>query len=77
MGVELPGWIPGAFAGAFRSVFAQIAMKNDMAFVPFMLEGVAGIRHLNLLDGLHPTADGYKIIAEKIWPVLAPLLIQR
>ncbi|WP_394800322.1 arylesterase [Mucilaginibacter daejeonensis] len=74
LGMELPGWIPGAFAGAFRSVFAQVAMKNDMAFVPFMLEGVAGIRHLNLPDGLHPTADGYKIIADRVWPVLATLL---
>jgi acyl-CoA thioesterase-1 len=45
-----------------------------MAFVPFFLEGVAGQAHLNLRDGLHPSAEGYKIIADKVWPVLRTLL---
>lgn len=74
LGMELPKWIPGAFAGAFRVVFKQVAQANQMTFVPFLLDGVAGIAHLNLRDGLHPTAAGYQIIANKIWPVLRPLL---
>lgn len=74
LGMELPQWIPGAFAGAFRAVFKQIAQANRMAFVPFLLDGVAGIAHLNLRDGLHPTAAGYQIIAGKVWPVIRPLL---
>lgn len=74
LGMELPQWIPGAFAGAFRAVFKQIAQANHMAFVPFLLEGVAGVAHLNLRDGLHPTAVGYQIIAGKVWPVIRPLL---
>jgi acyl-CoA thioesterase-1 len=45
-----------------------------MTFVPFYLEGVAGQRHLNLPDGLHPSAGGYRVIADKIWPVIKPLL---
>ena len=74
LGMELPQWIPGAFAGAFRAVFKQVVQANQMTFVPFLLDGVAGIAHLNLRDGLHPTAAGYQIIANKIWPVLRPLL---
>jgi len=74
LGMELPQWIPGAFAGAFRAVFKQIAQANRMAFVPFLLDGVAGIAHLNLRDGLHPTAAGYQIIAGKVWPVIRLLL---
>jgi acyl-CoA thioesterase-1 len=74
LGMELPGWIPGAFVAAFRTVFSQVAKDNQMAFVPFLLEGVAGIAHLNLRDGLHPTAAGYKIIADKVWPTIRPLL---
>jgi acyl-CoA thioesterase-1 len=74
LGMELPGWIPGNFAAAFRAVFSKVATANQMAFVPFLLDGVAGIAHLNLRDGLHPTAAGYKIIAEKVWPVVRPLL---
>lgn len=74
LGMELPQWIPGAFAGSFRAVFKQVAQNNQMAFVPFLLDGVAGIAHLNLRDGLHPTAAGYQIIANKVWPVIRPLL---
>lgn len=74
LGMELPQWIPGAFAGAFRAVFKQVAQANEMTFVPFLLDGVAGIAHLNLRDGLHPTAAGYQIIANKVWPIIHPLL---
>jgi acyl-CoA thioesterase-1 len=74
LGMELPGWVPGAFAASYRALFAQVAKANQMAFVPFMLDGVAGIAHLNLRDGLHPTAAGYQVIAGKVWPVIRPLL---
>lgn len=74
LGMELPGWIPGAFAASYRAIFAQVAQANQMAFVPFMLDGVAGVAHLNLRDGLHPTAAGYQVIAENVWPVIRPLL---
>ncbi|WP_345951915.1 arylesterase [Mucilaginibacter sp. PAMB04274] len=74
LGMELPGWIPGAFVAQFRAVFSQVAKSNNMAFLPFLLDGVAGVSHLNLRDGLHPTAQGYQIIADKVWPVIQPLL---
>jgi len=74
MGMELPPIIPSSIATEFRSLFRRIAAHNQMAFVPFFLEGVAGLRHLNLQDGVHPSAAGYRIIADKVWPVLQPLL---
>lgn len=74
LGMELPAWIPGTLVADFRRIFRQVAHDNNMALVPFMLDGVAGIRHLNLHDGIHPTAAGYRIIADKIWPVLKRLL---
>lgn len=74
MGMEIPAFIPGVFAAQFRAIFKQLANANDMAFVPFFLQGVAGIRHLNIRDGVHPSADGYKIIASSVWPVIRPLL---
>ena len=74
MGMEIPAFIPGAFAAEFRSIFRKLADKNQMAFVPFFLAGVAGQAHLNLQDGLHPSAEGYKIIAEKVWPVIEEML---
>ena len=74
MGMEIPAFIPGDFAAQFRAIFKQLANANTTALVPFFLQGVAGIRHLNMKDGVHPTAEGYKIIADKVWPVLKPLL---
>jgi len=74
MGMEIPPFIPSAPVAEFREIFRMLAQKYDMAFVPFYLEGVAGQKHLNLPDGLHPSAAGYKIIADRIWPVVKKLL---
>lgn len=74
MGMEIPAFIPGPFAAEFRAVFRKLAEANQMAFVPFYLEGVAGKPHLNLPDMLHPSAEGYRIMADNVWPVLQVLL---
>lgn len=74
MGMELPAFIPGAATTEFRAIYRKLADKYHMVLVPFYLEGVAGQQHLNLRDGLHPSAAGYRIIADKIWPVIKPLL---
>jgi acyl-CoA thioesterase-1 len=74
MGMQLPAFIPGGRVAEFRNIFNTLASTNDIALVPFFLEGVAGKRHLNLRDGLHPSAEGYKIMAGKVWPVIKSLL---
>ncbi len=74
LGMELPAWIPGVLVANFRRIFRQVAQHNGMSLVPFMLDGVAGQPHLNLHDGIHPTAAGYRIIADKIWPMLQKLI---
>jgi acyl-CoA thioesterase-1 len=74
MGMQLPAFIPGNQVAEFSKLFSTLAAENNIAFVPFFLEGVAGKHHLNLRDGLHPSAEGYKIIADKVWPVIKGLL---
>lgn len=74
LGMEIPAFIGGQHAAAFRSVFRKVATENNMAFMPFLLDGVAGLRDLNLNDGFHPSAKGYKIIADKVWEVIEPIL---
>ena len=73
MGMQIPA-IAALPASNFNSIFKKLAESHAMAFVPFYLEGVAGKAHLNIRDGVHPSAAGYKVIAEKIWPVIKPLL---
>jgi len=64
----------GAYVQGFGSIYADVAKKHDAVLVPFFLEGVAGVQRLNQPDGVHPTAEGQKIIAETVWRSLEPLL---
>ncbi|MDB5010213.1 MAG: arylesterase [Mucilaginibacter sp.] len=75
LGMEIPIFLRGDLAEEFRAIFRQLAAVNNMAFVPFMLSGVAGKKHLNLADRLHPSAEGYKIIADNVWPVIKSLVL--
>jgi acyl-CoA thioesterase I len=59
---------------AFSSLFAEVASRNNMAYIPFLLKDVAGIPHLNQWDRIHPTAAGQQIIARNVWDVLSALL---
>ena len=74
LGMELPLWVPGERTAEFRALYRQVAVDNEMTYLPFLLDGVAGIAHLNMHDGIHPLADGYKIIAKNVWPVLKQIL---
>ena len=74
LGMELPAWITAANAAQYRQLYSSIASRENVALLPFLLEGVAGQRSLNFPDGVHPNARGYEIIAEKVWPALQKLL---
>jgi acyl-CoA thioesterase-1 len=59
---------------AFHDVFPALAARHRVAFMPFLLDGVAGRPELNQPDGIHPTAEGARLIADRLWPFLQPLL---
>jgi len=73
-GMEVPPNMGDKYASDFRNMFKLLADKNKMAFLPFLLDGVAGIPKLNQNDGIHPTATGQKIVAKNVWSTLKPLL---
>jgi acyl-CoA thioesterase-1 len=58
----------------FHDVFPALAREDRVAFLPFLLEGVAGQPELNQNDGIHPTAEGARIIADHVWRVLEPMV---
>ncbi len=62
------------YVSAFSSVFSELARTNEGTLIPFLLEGVAGVPELNQADGIHPTPEGHRIIAQTIWGHLRPIL---
>lgn len=73
-GMQVPPNMGDKYATEFSRIFKKIAAKNNMAFVPFLLNKVGGISELNQSDGIHPTAEGQIILAENVWEVLKDLL---
>lgn len=74
MGMELPEFISTPLIAEFKGIFRKLAEKYNASLVPFFLDGVAGKSHLNLKDGIHPSAKGYVDIATNVWPVIKLLL---
>jgi acyl-CoA thioesterase-1 len=73
-GMEVPPNYGARYAADFRRLFEDVALKHKTAFMPFLLDGVAGNPRFNQPDGIHPTAEGYRIVVDRLWPYLAPLL---
>jgi acyl-CoA thioesterase-1 len=73
-GMEAPPNYGPLYTAEFRKAFRDLADDHDVVFVPFYLEGVAGIRSLNNADGIHPNAEGSRLIAGTIWRALEPVL---
>lgn len=74
VGMQAPPNLGREYTERFRSVYPDLARANGVALVPFLLEGVAGVPGLNQADGIHPTADGQRRLADTIWAHLRPLL---
>jgi acyl-CoA thioesterase-1 len=77
VGMQAPPNLGRPYAERFRAIYPELARANDVALVPFLLEGVAGVPALNQPDGVHPTAEGQERLAENVWAVLRPLLSAR
>lgn len=73
-GMEAPPNYGAEYTSEFRSVFGDVAREHKVALIPFFLDGVAGIPALNQADGIHPNAEGARIIERGIWKTIEPLL---
>ncbi len=63
------------FTTKFRNIFPRIAKENDAELIPFLLEDVGGIPALNQPDGIHPTPEGHKIVADNVWSILKKMVL--
>jgi acyl-CoA thioesterase-1 len=73
-GMKMPPNYGPNYTRDFEQTFAGLAEELDVGLIPFFLDGVAGVPRLNLPDGIHPTAEGYRIVVDNVLPHLLPLL---
>ncbi|WP_044198376.1 arylesterase [Dyadobacter tibetensis] len=73
-GMQIPPNMGQDYTSEFKRIYPDLATENDIPLIPFLLEGVGGEASLNLPDGIHPNADGHRIVAENVWKTLQPIL---
>jgi acyl-CoA thioesterase-1 len=73
-GMRMPYNVGEDYRRRYDSIFPDLAKRYRLTLIPFLLEGVATRRNLNLPDGIHPTGEGYGIVTENVWRVLEPVL---
>jgi acyl-CoA thioesterase-1 len=71
-GMEAPPNFGDAYVVSFRQVYQGLSTQYHVRLIPFLLGNVAGIESLNQRDGIHPTAEGARLVADNVWPVLEP-----
>jgi acyl-CoA thioesterase-1 len=74
LGMKAPPNFGAVYGQGFDAIFPDLARTHGAVLVPFVLEGVAGIPRLNQADGIHPTEEGQRKMADLVWAAVEPLL---
>ncbi len=75
-GIQLPENYGKDYRTAFTQIFPRLAKDYRVPLLPFLLEGVAADPKLNQSDGIHPNAEGARIVADHVWAALNPVLLK-
>jgi acyl-CoA thioesterase-1 len=73
-GMKVPPNMGRDYGKSFDAIYPELAKRNQAPLIPFVLEGVGGVRELNQPDGIHPTAKGHEMVAANVWKMLEPVL---
>jgi len=73
-GMQIPPNMGQEYTEEFKAIYPAVAKEKNIELIPFLLEGVAGNPDLNLPDGIHPTAEGHRIVMETLWPYISKAL---
>jgi acyl-CoA thioesterase-1 len=74
--MEAPPNFGAAYTRSFHAIFPEVARKENVTLLPFLLDGVAGIPRLNQPDGIHPNLAGERIVADNVWKAVKPIVAQ-
>jgi acyl-CoA thioesterase-1 len=73
-GMRMPPNMGSDFADQFQAIYPDLARRDGLALIPFLLEGVAMKPEMNQGDGIHPTAAGATVVADVVWKTIEPIL---
>jgi acyl-CoA thioesterase-1 len=73
-GMEVPPNLGARYGERFRALFRDLASRESLILIPFLLEGVGGVDSLNQDDGIHPNEAGHRRVAENAWAALGPVV---
>lgn len=73
-GMEMVQNMGEVYTSAFRAIYPDVAARHDVILIPFILEGVGGNPDLNQPDFVHPTAAGYAVVVETVYPYVVEAL---
>ncbi len=73
-GMLAPPTMGARYQREFVTAFPDLATANKAEFLPFVLEGIALNPKLNQSDGIHPNAEGAKVLTANVYKALQPLL---
>jgi acyl-CoA thioesterase I len=77
VGMRIPTNYGPRYTREFAEIYSDLAAKNNLSLVPFLLEGVATHTELFQNDGLHPTAEAQPLIARNVSAILMTLLNEK
>ena len=73
-GMKVPQNYGKEYSQDFEQVFSSLSKQYSLHFIPFLLKDVAGNPKYNLDDNIHPNMEGYKVIANNIYPTLKKIV---
>uniref|UniRef100_UPI0040486FC4 arylesterase n=1 Tax=Algoriphagus sp. TaxID=1872435 RepID=UPI0040486FC4 len=73
-GMQIPPNMGQEYTEEFKAIYPAVAREKNIELIPFLLEGVAGNPDLNLPDGIHPTAEGHRLVMETLWSYISTAL---
>jgi acyl-CoA thioesterase-1 len=74
LGMKIPPSYGPLYTRQFERMYERVADATDVPLMPFLLEGVAAKPELNLPDGIHPNADGHRVLAGNLAPYVRELV---
>lgn len=76
-GITLPPNYGPDYVKPFTAMYPELARKYHLRFLPFLLIHVYDKPNLMQPDGIHPSEQGNKIVAEDVFDLIRPMLKQQ